>query len=187
MCKNLFIIYIVKEINACSLTNLFDYVNNKEVFVQDSSKQMKLEHKFSLCRTTLLYRASSKISFMSIKIFFSPSPDRCNLPHNWRQLLLPKTIQHHQGSTRSHWEFHQLYRPGIQYHNSLRASSWEYDWAYEWGDDRDYWNQGWNPKFNKEWDSSKSLRHIRERGSSNSPSTQLVNPNHNQKTVHWKY
>ena len=27
---NFFTIYIVKEINACSLTNLFDYVNSKE-------------------------------------------------------------------------------------------------------------------------------------------------------------
>ena len=34
MYKNLFTIYIVKEINACSLTKLFDYVNSKEVFVQ---------------------------------------------------------------------------------------------------------------------------------------------------------
>ena len=35
--QNLSTIYIVKEINACSLTSLFDYVNSKEVLNKNST------------------------------------------------------------------------------------------------------------------------------------------------------
>ena len=52
--QNLFTIYIVKETCEWTGVNLFDYVNSKEVLIQDTSKQMKIEHKFSLSRSTLL-------------------------------------------------------------------------------------------------------------------------------------